>query len=448
MIPEFHAVSSLRISSNRRFLADATDAPFFWMGDTAWTLLQRLDRQESLDYLDDRAAKGFNVAQVMGIMEFDGLRVPSAANGEVPLLHMDPTRPNEKYWAHCEWLITEAAKRGILLALLPIWGDKWNITSGIGPQIFDAQNAAVYGEWLGRRFRDFPLIWVLGGDRKIENDGHKEIMRAMARGLQAGDGGRNLMTFHPPGQHSSAEWFHDDAWLDFNMWQTGHSFSGDDNARFIEQDYARLPAKPVLDGEPRYEDHPIRWRWDDPAAWDASNGYFDDRDARQAAYAALFAGACGHTYGANSVFQCYREGQPDRFGARRSWREALDLPGARQMRWVRNLMESRPFFSRVPDQSLLLGGEDSAPSRILATRDAAGAYAMVYIPSGQSVSIDLNKLNRTATGHWFDPQNGKAEPCGRYSGVAQDFTPPSQDDWILVLDEPGREFAPPGQGAA
>jgi hypothetical protein len=178
MINDFHQVSHLRVAAGQRYLTDSSGAPFFWMGDTAWTMLQRLDRDETLEYLDNRQAKGFNVLQTMGIMEFDGLRVGAQANGEVPLIDLDPARPNEKYWTHVEWVLTEAARRGMLLALLPTWGDKWNVKSGIGPQIFTPQNAAVYGEWLGRRFREFPLIWVLGGDRSIENEEHLEIMRA------------------------------------------------------------------------------------------------------------------------------------------------------------------------------------------------------------------------------------------------------------------------------
>jgi hypothetical protein len=425
---DFQAVSHLQVSPNHRFLADSAGKPFFWLGDTAWTLLQRLDSTETVEYLDDRAAKGFNVLQCMGIMEFDGLRVGARANGEVPLINLDPARPNEKYWNHVEWVINEAARRGMILALLPTWGDKWNQRSGIGPEIFTPDNAESYGAWLGQRFRDEPLVWVLGGDRTIDTPEHLEITRRMARGLRSQC--HQLITFHPPGQKSSAEWLHDEEWLDFNIWQTGHSFSGADAAKYIEKDYARTPVKPVLDGEPRYEDHPIRWRWDNPAAWDSSNGYFDDFDARQAAYSTVFAGGCGITYGANSTFQCYRTGQEDRFGARTEWREALQLPGAAQMQHLKKLLVSRPYFSRIPDQSFLLSGEDAEPHRILATRDADGAYALVYIPNGQSMDADFAKLCGTPRASWFDPRTGESHE----TAAQRTMTPPDTRDWVLVLD--------------
>ena len=44
----------------------------------------------------------------------------------------------------------------------------------------------------------------------------------MARGLRRGDAGEHLITFHPTGGSGSAEWFHEEDWLDFNMRQNGH----------------------------------------------------------------------------------------------------------------------------------------------------------------------------------------------------------------------------------
>src|SRR5947207_2926782 len=76
--------------------------------------------------------------------------------------------------------------------------------------------------WLGRRYADAPLIWILGGDRPIESDDHRAIIRAMAEGLREGDGGRHLMTFHTWGPHASAEYVHDEPWLDFHTCQSGH----------------------------------------------------------------------------------------------------------------------------------------------------------------------------------------------------------------------------------
>ena len=79
-----------------------------------------------------------------------------------------------------------------------IWGD--------GPEVFTTENAYAFGKFLGQRYANKPIIWVVGGDRPAETPEKVAIWRAMAEGLKAGDSGRNLMTFHPCGEHSSAEY--------------------------------------------------------------------------------------------------------------------------------------------------------------------------------------------------------------------------------------------------
>ena len=91
----------LKVSDNRRFLVYDDGKPFFYLGDTAWALFQRLDREEADYYLADRAAKGFTVIQAVILSEFDGLRVPNRY-GDLPLHEADPLRPNEAYFRHVD----------------------------------------------------------------------------------------------------------------------------------------------------------------------------------------------------------------------------------------------------------------------------------------------------------------------------------------------------------
>jgi hypothetical protein len=426
----------LRVSDNRRFLVHDDGVPFLYLGDTAWELFHRLNRADAEVYLRDRAAKGFSVIQAVAISEFDGLTVPNAY-GELPLLDGDPTRPNDAYFRHVDFVVAAAAALRLVIGLLPTWGDKVGpVAWGSGPEVFTPENATVYGEFLGRRYRDSPVIWILGGDRNPTEPRHVEIWRAMAAGMKRGDGGRHLMTYHPRGRSTSASFVHDEPWLDFNMLQSGHHQRDAATDEMIAADYSRTPVKPCLDGEPNYEDHPVNW--------DATLGRFDDWDARKAACRALFAGAHGHTYGANSVFQFWTGGDPGKFGARRHWREALDLPGAGQMIHARRLLESRPVLERVPDQNLVVASEPG----VRATRREGGGYGMVYLPSGQPVTVALQRLSGGAiVAHWYDPRGGAAQAAGRFDAASRTFTPPSSgagQDWVLVLDDETRGFSAPG----
>lgn len=441
----------LQVAENRRFLVTADGQPFFWLGDTAWELFHRLNREEAERYLKNRAERRYTVIQAVVLAELDGLRDPNPY-GHRPLANDDPTQPNEEYFKHVDWIVERANALGMYIGMLPTWGDKWNIRRGAGPEIFTPANAQTYGEWLGRRYKDANIIWILGGDRAVENDTHKEITRAMARGLRAAVGGAHLITFHPPGGNGSSTWFHEQDWLDFNMRQNGHVTEFTGRYDKTRPDYDRTPVKPVVDGEPIYEDHPVSFNAKDL-------GHSIASDVRRPLYWNLFNGAFGHTYGHHSVWQMWTPVRKPVNNPLMPWFEAIDQPGAAQMQHGRALMESRPFLSRVPDPDIIVTGPvpTSMPGAgryyFAATRDADGAYAMVYAPVGRPFTVRMNKIaGRSVKAWWFDPRTGRATAIGTFSNTGEHtFTPPNPGemlDWVLVLDDEARKFREPGARAS
>nr|MDQ3010992.1 DUF4038 domain-containing protein [Acidobacteriota bacterium] len=323
-------VQRLKVSDNHRFLVQANGSPFFYLGDTAWELFHRLNREEADRYLKNRASKGFTVIQAVALAELDGLNDPNAY-GHRPLVDNDPVKPdvkdgaNNDYWDHVDYIVKRAESMGLYIGFLPTWGDKWNKKWGVGPEVFNVQNAGVYGEWLGQRYKDAPnIIWILGGDRPVENDVQKEIIRLMALGLRKGDGGAHLMTLHPTGGQGSSEIFHNDDWLDFNMRQNGHTPEFNPRYEQTRADYDRTPIKPVLDGEPIYEDHPVSFKAKE-------FGHSVAADVRRPLYWNLFTGACGHTYGHHSVWQMAQAGRNPVNNPLLPWQQAMDQPRAAQM---------------------------------------------------------------------------------------------------------------------
>lgn len=448
------AVPRLRVSENKRFLVAEDGNPFFYLGDTAWELFHRLNREEAEKYLADRANKEFTVIQAVAIAELDGHTVPNSY-GHLPLLNLDPTKPDieegaaNDYWDHVDYIVNKAESLGLFIGFLPTWGRYWHDKVKDGKPLFTSSNAASYGEWLGRRYKDKPIIWILGGDRNVENDEQRAVIRAMALGLRKGDGGNHLITFHPCGGCGSSQWFHDQEWLDFNMRQNGHipEFTGRyDKTR---TDYDRTPIKPVLDGEPIYEDHPV--------SFNAKNlGHSIAADVRRPLYWNLFTGACGHTYGHHSVWQMWAAGRKPINGPLMPWSEALNQPGAGQMQLGRRLIESRPFLTRVPDDSVIVDAEvkTSVPGagtrRFVATRESEGSFAMVYLPVGRAVKVRMDKIGGARVkAWWFNPRDGIAQAIGEFVNRGErEFTPPNPGeslDWVLVLDDMAKNFSPPGK---
>ena len=428
----------LKISKNGRFIVLEDETPFFWLGDTAWELFHVLNREEADLYLKNRAEKGFNVIQAVALGECHGLTVNNAY-GRKPLLknsedEFDPSMPdlditgsdNYTYWDHVDYIIEKADELGMYIGFLPTWGDKFNICLGSGPEIFSGKNARQYGKWLGERYKDRRnIIWILGGDRSLNTSAHFEVINEMAHGIKEGDCGKHLMTLHPAGGYSSSHFVHDEKWLDFNMIQSGHNSTNQDNYSMVEADYNRKVVKPTLDGEPRYEDHPIHFN--------AINGYFDDYDVRQAAYWAVFAGSCGHTYGHHSIWSMCTE--PGEYFIMH-WKDAIDRPGSSQVKYLRALIESKQGLDRVPDQEFIAVNYIGS-NHMQATRGKD--YAFIYSPNGLMMKIKMGIISGSkVNAYWYDPRMGKTHFIDLYKneGIIE-FVPPSSgrnNDWVLILD--------------
>ncbi len=449
----------LVVHENRRYLRYADGRPFFYMGDTAWELFHRLNREEAADYLANRARKGFTVIQAVVLAQLGGLSVPNPY-GELPLVDADPSKPNEAYFRHVDFVVRKAEELGLFVGMLPTWGSYWSP----GRSIFTPAVARQYGRFLGARYRERAIVWILGGDRSITSPEERAIIDAMAAGLAEGDGGSHLKTFHPIGPGLSSLKLHQAPWLDFNMFQSSHAARDHDNGLYVEHDYALTPAKPTLDGEPRYEGIPVGF-------YNRGVGgveRFDDYDVRQAAYWSLLAGACGHTYGNNNVWQMYRPGVagPDdlarrdllggpggNIGANVPWPEALDHPGAFQMGHVRRLFESLPFTRLVPDQRMILNGPTTGGARIRAARASDGSFARVYSPRGEPFTLDTSGIRgERQQPDWYDPRYGVSYPLKEQdSWGIQTLAPPSSgrgNDWILLMVDGAAGFpAPVGRSA-
>jgi hypothetical protein len=427
----------LKVSSNGRFLVTADGKPFFWLGDTAWRL-HRLPPRDLADYLDTRRAQGFNVIQGP-ILTRDSADYRGLAND-------DPAHPNEEFFKHIDRIVAETAMRGLYSALVVTWGHEFD--SFAGPD-----GARRYGAWLGARYRDRSnVIWIVAGEYAI--DRHDEatlaVWRALGEGLHAGSRGRHLVTVHgnwsPPALQTPSTFYHADRFLDFNMIQSGQGGNYTEGAaswRLIEADYRKAPAKPVIDGEATYE-----------RAGNAERPPWDGFGVRRRAYWSVFAGAFGHTYGAEHVF--YFEG---------TWRDALAWPGGASLIHLRGLMESRPMLDRVPDQSLIAEPDESresarcrpgpvacgVPHHVQATRDSAGRYAMIYVPGGErALIVNTGRLAGTRlTAWWFNPADGSAQRIGTFGRTpVLRLTTPTRPDSVLVIDDAAQGYGAPGESDA
>lgn len=423
------ATAQFSVSENKHYLLK-NEQPFFWLGDTAWELFHRLTPAQADSYFKTRSAQGFTVIQAVVLAELDGLREPNAI-GQTPLLNNDPLQPNEAYFRTVDQYIDLANSYGLSIALLPTWGDKLFMDKwGKGPEIFTVQNAAQYAGWLAKRYCNRTnIIWILGGDRNPRNELDVAVWNAMGGAIQEVYQQRAVISFHPqPSSKGSLTWFNTANWLSFTMFQTGHCRATDLYSQ-VAAAYANTPTRPVLDGEPIYEDHPVCFN---KADLGLSNAY----DVRRSAYLSVFAGAFGHTYGCHDVWQMYAPSREPVNSPNLYWYDALELPGAEQMKHLRRLIEKFPLLNRVPDQSIVAESALSAADRIQATR--GDDFALIYTSTGLPFTVYPGKIKgKQLSAYWYDPRNGKEIPAtAMRNNAATRFVPPSTGygkDWVLVL---------------
>jgi len=465
----------LLVSDNGRFLITEDGKPFFWLADTAWSVIDQsvckaTDDEPSVQrYFEIRKKQGFNVIQthfftnrVRGPIE-----APNAY-GHEPFVDGDFTQPRvvpgpaNDYWDYADYVIDLAAQHGMYVAIVAAWSN--SLRTDEHPMISDPDMAYAYGHFLGDRYGDRThMIWLMGGDAFGRPDGaplsgaRLRMTRTLAEGIADGvcgarhhdglaDWGAALISYHPAGGgRSSSQFLHDEPWLDFNMIQSSATFDFR-NYETVSVDYGKEPPKPTLDSEVAYEySLPLRKREQQRRPGERITAW----DVRRAAYWSVFAGGLGHTYGHRNLIGWVRKGEePLKYGADRPWFESLDSPGAQQMKHLKALIESRPMLIRVPDQSLVVSGQGEGVHHVRATRGAGGRYAFVYIPTGAPVTIDLNRLSgETLVAYWYEPRQGESSLIDTFPRVGRrQFTPRTRgrsQDWVLVLDDASRRFPPP-----
>jgi hypothetical protein len=434
----------LQVDATQCYLQHENGKPFFWLGETGWLLPERLNRNEAEFYLENCRQAGYNVVQVQTI---NGVPAVNAYGQRSMIDGFDFSKINQEgvygYWDHMDYIIETAESKGIYIGMVCIWGGL------VKKGLMDEEQARAYGTFLAERYKDKPnIIWFIGGD--IHGDVKPEVWHALAESIKAVDK-NHLMTFHPFGRTLSAIWMNNAEWLDFNMFQSGHrryeqsepgkeflpDSTEEDNWRYVEISKTYEPLKPVIDGEPSYEGIPQGLHNPEEPLWQA-------KDVRRYAYWSVFAGSFGHTYGNNSIMQMHKGGQrPGAYGATMHWVEALKDGGFNQMKHLKNLILSFPFFERIPDQSVIAGENGVRYERLSATR--GNDYLLVYNYTSRPMEIDLSKISGAKkVVWWMDPVNGDLSYLGEFENGIQQFNSPKAhaegNDMVLIAVDAAKKY--------
>jgi hypothetical protein len=195
--------------------------------------------------------------------------------------------------------------------------------------------------------------------------------------------------------------------------------------------YARFDQKPYFLIESRYENE----RRD-------ADGISEQR-LRTQAYQALLSGAMGQVFGNAPIWYFNAKGLfPE---IRLTWQHELNGRGSQSMTHLGSLFAAYSWWKLEPDASnaTLTAGLGSGRDRAVAARAADGSFAIAYMPSVRTVTVNLAQLAGPQVNiRWYDPANGTyatAEGSPLRASGPQTFRPPGKNsskfgDWALIIE--------------
>jgi hypothetical protein len=286
---------------------------------------KRLDLKGFKKLTEDRVNKGFTAVQIVAGLypDMEPFDERGANEGGFPW-DTGYKRINPAYFDAADKKIELLVKNGIVPCIVGSWGFFMGIA---GKDALKRHWQYLIGRWSA-----YPVMWCIAGeanmafyDAKISYEEHLKTSRKdwndIAKFIHENDAFKRLVTIHPTA--NGHEQIDDETLLDLDMLQTGHSgpFSLVPTLKQVRAAVERRRL-PVVNAEVCYEG--------------ICGSSFADVQ-RYVFLSNFMLGTCGHTYGANGIWQVNTEDEPygvSPHGAQwgeTPWTIAHKLPGSEQI---------------------------------------------------------------------------------------------------------------------
>ncbi|MFA6569828.1 MAG: DUF4038 domain-containing protein [Bacteroidota bacterium] len=423
----------IKVSDDKRYLTYGNGEPFFYFGDTAWEITWRSTFSEVKEFIQDRKKKGFTCLQLVPmshLMNLKGIGVINQ-NKDSFFLNLNQKLLNPKYFNYLDSIVAYLNDNEMIAVLAPLWAGfnelqptPWKIEK------FTVDESLNLSKYIGARYGGYHVAWIVAGDLTYEKPEQNNFWNNFALTLREADGWQNLATMHSMG--STGGWFYfnnETKWMDFNMYQSSHTFDGQ-YAWILGQDAFKLqPSKPVVDGEGCYEDIPTDF-------WVEGHSLTSRITApyiRKARYSSILSGATvGITYGANGVFQWSTSRNMGEYDARFTVDSAWKFAGSGQLTVLKKIMEDLRWYTLKPSQELIISSESKFHIPV-ARNDS---LILAYLPiSTTSINLKLDNNSNTYNAYLLNTMTGK-KINGNIS-ISHDtltYFPPDTNDVLLVAE--------------
>jgi len=417
--PEFPT----KISSNKRYLVDQNNIPFFIQSDTPWALFVGLTTEDAEIYLEDRRQKGFNSVTVNLIEHWfnrNKTAYPGSSYnqyGQFPFMNFlsdsipDFTTPNDKYFAHVDTIIHIALKKRIQVMMTPSYTGYINLKEGWYKEVVanGKERCREYGRYLGKRYADFPnIIWIMDGDRNPDSIS-KPIIREMVAGIKEFDN-KHLITSHCHPSNSSRDHWEGDSWLDLNAVYT-YNWMAYVHQRCLEN-YQRIPVMPCFLFETAYE----------------KEHRYTPAQIRAEMYWGWLCTIAGQQFGNGKIWM-FADG----------WKDELEAVGSWDQLRLKKLVDSRDWPNLVPDykHEVVTEGFGEKDNYVACAFTVNKETIIIYLPENATpIKVDMTKIGgKKAKCIWYNPQTGESVLIGMFTTMGlKTFEKPDKNDWVLILE--------------
>jgi hypothetical protein len=421
----------VRVAATGTHLEHADGTPFFWLADTGWNAALHSTPDEWQHYVNTRARQRFTASQWVATQwraAPDGDRLKERAFAGHDRITVNPT-----FFQRLDAKAGALNRAGLLNVPVLLWA----IGGGANPQVnpgfaLPEDQAIRLAQYMVARWQGYDVVWILGGDGDYRGERAERWKRIGRAVFGAIDHAPAVM--HPGGMHWVLHEFLQEPWAAIHGYQSGHGVDERALRWMIEGppsvDWAIEPRRPFINLEPPYEHH-VAYQTKRPIT---------AQEVRRAVYWTLLgAPVAGTSYGGHGVWGWDDGTRPPtdhpNSGTPLPWREALEMPGAREMGYVADLFTSMEYWRLRPAANALADQPGRAvPAQFIAAASSPERdLLVVYTPEVRTIRLDPAAIP-TGRAVWFNPRSGaRTDARGAVEGAVSMFEAPGDGDWVLVI---------------
>jgi hypothetical protein len=287
---------------------------------------------------------------------------------------------NNTYWLRVDRFVNRCKTNGILALINPAYWGYSGGSEGCYTQVQAQSDGTLqaYGAALATRYTQGNVAWCLGGDYNGTNSGARDKQWQIVAGIRSVRT-TDIITAHGTPQSDSIS----DGWTGYTGLNLNFSYPEQANIyEWCATSYGRSGPMPFIMGEAIYEQE--------------RGSPISAAGLRRQSYQAMLSGACGQFFGNSPIWHFESPNAPYSYSG--TWESNLASTGSQQQAHVKALFAAYQWWKLEPktDTSLVTGSLSSGDSRICPALASDGTFAMIWVPSSQTIAVNTSALTGVA----------------------------------------------------